>query len=47
MDLTDDNVTAILGEKCPVCGWRGGRHRPAVGRYEACPHWVPEPDDES
>jgi hypothetical protein len=27
--LDDAALTAILGAKCPDCGWRRGAHRPA------------------
>lgn len=26
--MNDEELTAILGPKCPHCGWRGGKHRP-------------------
>ena len=36
--MTDADLTEILGPKCPACGWRGGKHRPAAGALlDACP----------
>lgn len=43
--MGDAQYTAILGPKCPDCGWRSTAeqptHRPFSAAFEACPHWTP------
>lgn len=41
MTLTDEQVTEILGPKCPDCGWRRGQHRPGGKWLTRCPRYVP------
>lgn len=35
--LTAAQYDALLGPKCPSCGWRRGRHRPASTYLDPCP----------
>ncbi len=34
--MSDAELTEVLGEKCPECGWRRGDHRPQIGGTAAC-----------
>jgi hypothetical protein len=41
VSLTDEQVTEILGPKCPDCGWRRGQHRPGRDIFgDPCPRWT-------
>ncbi|GAB6903938.1 hypothetical protein JCM9957A_70320 [Kineosporia succinea] len=31
--LSDEDLTSLMGPKCPECGWRGGEHRKTVGEW--------------
>lgn len=40
--MTDEQITQIMGPKCPECGWRRGQHRPGNRWQEPCPQYVKE-----
>lgn len=40
--ITDAAATAILGPKCPQCGWRRGWHRGPLAGQDPCPHYDPD-----